>query len=621
MNKYDFGGYATKNDVVCADGKTIRANAFKHMDGAKVPIVWQHQHDDPTNVLGHGILEHREDGVYVYGTFNDTQKGIEARKLVQHGDIESLSIYANKIKQKRDDVVHGFIREVSLVMFGANPEAQIIDVNMAHSDEDYATEIVIAHAVPIDDDDEDDDYEDEEETVQDVFNTMNEKQKTVVYAIVNDLIENDKDTDDVKHSEDGGSMKRNMFEGSTNAAEKEKNARQEARTIIQDAAKNNASSLKDAFIAHAGTYGVTNIETLFPEAEVINKEPEFLKRDTGWVGDVLSGVKKSPFSRIKTRYADITEDSARAKGYIKGTQKLDEVFAVFDRTTTPYTIYKKQKLDRDDILDITDFAFVDWIKSEMRMMLDEEIARAILIGDGRAISDPQKIKEEHVRPIATDDHLYAHKVVVPSNVMGKNLIEAMIRARKNYKGSGMPTLYTSDAIIIDMLLVTDKIGRRLYNSELELATALRVNKIVPVEVFETKPDLLGIFVNLNDYVVGANKGGEINFFDDFDIDFNQYKYLYETRISGALTKLKSAVVFWRAEGITVTPEEPTFNSDTGVITIPNTTGVQYYADGVGVPTGNRPALQTGQSSTIYVEPKAGYSFAANQTVSWEFSRE
>ena len=547
MENYDFSGYVTKNDLTCSDGRIIRRDAFKHNDGQTVPLVWMHQHNEPDNVLGHAVLENREDGVYAYAKFNDTERGKHSRLLVQHGDVTALSIYANKLKQMGAEVLHGAIREVSLVLSGANPGAYIDNISMAHAEEGLG-EAIIYTGEEFDMDYNDNDYGFEhaegEETIGEIFDTLNEKQKNVVYAMIGEALQNSKN--ELKQSDFEGEdnyMKHNVFEGAS-MDDTHTLSHGDIKSILDDAQK--TGSLKEAVLAHADTYGINNIDLLFPDAKNLTKEPTWVKRRTEWVNGVLTGVNKTPFSRIKTMTADITADEARAKGYITGNMKKEEVFGLMKRVTTPTTIYKKQKLDRDDIVDITDLDVVAWLKAEMRMMLDEEIARAILIGDGRDIEDEDKINEDNIRPIVKDDNFYAHQVKLDA-ADTENLVENFIRARKVYKGTGTPTFYTTTDVLLDMLLLKDKMGRRLYNTQDELAKALRVAKIVEVEVMEgykvdEKP-LLGVMVNLNDYTLGADKGGQISMFDDFDIDYNQYKYLMETRASGALTIPKSALVF------------------------------------------------------------------------------
>ena len=562
MNKgYDFSGWATKNDILCSDGRTIRKDAFKDNDGKTVPLVWNHSHNDPNNVLGHCVLENRDEGVYTYGTFNDTEQGKNAKSLVEHGDVTALSIWANKLKQNRGDVLHGDIKEVSLVLAGANIGA-CIDSVIKHGEESeeeaviYSGEdIVLAHAdttTKSESKEEDKTMDDKKEkTVKDVFDTLTEEQKNVVYALIGQALESNGDDDNMEHSESegGNEMKHNVFDqDEMNGNDTLSHAEMEA--IIADGKR--FGSMKESFLAHAEEYGIKSIDYLFPEPKTLNNPPEFIKRDMGWVSKVMGTVHHTPFSRIKSMFADITEDEARAKGYIKGKLKKEEVFSLLKRTTTPTTVYKKQKMDRDDVVDITDFDVIAWLKSEMRMMLDEEIARAILIGDGRLSSSDDKINETNIRPIVSDDDLYTikSKVTVAANATGadkaKAFIDQVIRSRKEYKGSGNPTLFTTEDMVTECLLLEDKIGHKLYKTEAELATAMRVKEIVTVEVMEGLKDknskeVAGIVVNLADYNVGADKGGAVNMFDDFDIDYNQQKYLIETRCSGALVKPYSAI--------------------------------------------------------------------------------
>lgn len=559
MAKFDFCGWATKANLLCSDGRIIRKDAFKHNDGQTVPLVWNHQHDDVNEVLGHALLENRDAGVYAYCKFNDTDSGQTAKLLVQHGDINALSIYANQLKQQGPNVMHGNIRELSLVLAGANPGASIESIIMHGQETDeeaiiYTGEnISLYHAEESEEKKEMAEDIKNEKTVADVFDTLNEEQKTVVYALIAQaLSENDATDDETEEDEGGNEMKHNVFDQDDRQEEVLTHAAME--TIISDGKR--FGSLKESFLAHADEYGITNIDYLFPEEKSLNTPPEFIKRETGWVQKVMSGTHHTPFSRIKSMFADITEDEARAKGYIKGKLKKEEVFSLLKRTTTPTTIYKKQKLDRDDVIDITDFDVVAWLKSEMRMMLDEEIARAILVGDGRLASSDDKINEQNIRPIWKDEDLYTVKtpITVASNASdsdkAKEFIKAVIKSRKNYKGSGTPTLFTTEDVVTDCLLIEDTTGRRIYNSVADLATTLRVKEIVTVEVMEnlsrTGSDsktykLLGLVVNLSDYNVGADKGGAINMFDDFDIDYNQQKYLIETRCSGALIKPYSAI--------------------------------------------------------------------------------
>ena len=571
--KYDFSGWATKNNIKCSDGRTILRDAFKHNDGQTVPLVWNHQHNESANVLGHAVLENREEGVYAYCTFNDTEAGKNAKLLVEHGDVTALSIYANQLKQNGSNVMHGTIREVSLVLAGANPGA-FIDSIIRHGEfcEDEAViytgeNLSLEHAdqKPSDKDDKagEDDKGDgkvegnKQKTIKDVVDSMSEEQKNVLYALVGQALEGKEMAQSAienNNIEDGGEqeMKHNVFEGKE-TDNKDVLSHDAMETIFKDAKR--YGSLKESFLAHAENYGIKDIEWLFPDAKNVNMPPDFIKRDDSYVQKVMRGVHHVPFSRIKSMHADITADQARAKGYIKGKLKKEEVFTLLKRTTSPTTIYKKQKLDRDDVIDITDFDVVAWLKMEMRMMLDEEIARAILVGDGRLSSDDDKINEMCIRPIATDADLYCVKAKVSvaaaatEDEIAKAFIRTVIKSRKEYKGSGSPTLFTTEDILTNCLLLEDKNGRIIYDTVEKLATALRVKEIVTVEVMEgakTKVEeqekpLMALMVNLVDYYVGADKGGAVNMFDDFDIDYNQQKYLMETRCSGALVKPFSAI--------------------------------------------------------------------------------
>ena len=662
---YDFSGWATRNDLKCSDGRTIRKDAFKHNDGQTVPLVWNHDHHDPMNVLGHALLENRDEGVYAYCSFNNTAAGANAKQLVQHGDVVALSIYANQLKQYGQDVIHGAIREVSLVLAGANPgafidaviehgevneEAAIIFNDMegltiehttlngdedlpkpekkvvkeepaaeakvedkpakqrkakeqpkeeiAHADADVEAEEEKEETLEHADEDEEtvadvfntlsekqkqvvyaligqaiedakggkavehselehaDGKEEKDdgdgETVADVFNTLSEKQKTVVYALIGQAIEDAKEgksnNDDKDEESEGEEMKHNVFET------EEKNdstvlSHSEMNEIFADAKR--CGSLKEAVLAH----GIEDIEYLFPEAKSVGQTPGFIRRPDEWVGKVMNGVHKTPFSRIKSLNADLTEADARAKGYIKGNMKVEEVFNILKRVTTPTTVYKKQKIDRDDQIDITDFDVVAWLKSEMRLMLEEEIARAILIGDGRSAASSDKISETNIRPIWTDDNLYTIKKTIAisssttDDAKAKAFIRAAVKARKDYRGSGNPTLFTTEDMLNDCLLMEDTTGRIIYDSIDKLATALRVKEIVTVPPMEDLVreangityELGGLIVNLNDYNVGADKGGQVAMFDDFDIDYNQMKYLIETRCSGAMIRPYSAI--------------------------------------------------------------------------------
>ena len=572
MERFDFSGWATRNNLKCSDGRTIRKDAFKDNNGQKVPLVWNHQHNEPFNVLGHALLENREEGVYAYCAFNDTEAGQNAKRLVEHGDVSALSIYANQLKQHGGDVIHGSIREVSLVLAGANPGA-FIDSIICHGEESEEEAIIytgedisLSHAdneemkeeKPMEDTKKIEN-DSSNKTVKDVFDTLTEEQKTVVYALIGQALEgagetDDNDDNDEYDDEEDNNMKHNVFD-QDEMMQGNVLSHSDMEEIFSDAKR--TGSLKESFLAHAeGTYGIDAIDTLFPEPKSMNTPPEFIKRDTNWVAGVINGVHHTPFSRIKSMFANITEDEARAKGYIKGKLKKEEVFTLLKRTTTPTTIYKKQKLDRDDIIDITDFDVVAWIKSEMRMMLDEEIARAILVGDGRLTSDDDHINEANIRPIWKDDDLYTIKTKITVSASAtdddkaKAVIKAAVKSRKDYKGSGNPVLYTTEDFLTNCLLLEDTQGYRLYKSEQDVATAMRVSRIVTVPVMENLSrtdsesktrNLVGIIVNLNDYNVGADKGGAVNMFDDFDIDYNQQKYLMETRCSGALIKPYSAI--------------------------------------------------------------------------------
>lgn len=556
--KYDFSGWATRANLKCSDGRTIMRDAFKQNDGQKVPLVWNHQHDDPNEVLGHALLENREDGVYAYCSLNDTEAGKTAKLLIQHGDISALSIYANQLKQNMSNVVHGNIREVSLVLAGANPGASIQSViQHGATMEDEAMiytgeELSIMHSddpkPPVEKPEKTEKNTDENgETISDIFNTLNEKQKEVVYALIGEALENN-------NSEGGdNTMKHNVFDQSEEQNSENVLSHSEMQTIIEDGKR--FGSLKESFLQHAEEYGIENIEYLFPEAKSLNTPPDFIKREMGWVQTVMSGVHHTPFSRIKSMFADITADEARARGYMKGKLKKEEVFGLLKRTTTPTTIYKKQKLDRDDVIDITDFDVVAWLKSEMRMMLEEEMARAILIGDGRLPSSDDKINEQNIRPIWKDEELYTIRGIVKGDdsdkaALATEFIDQSVRSMTDYRGSGSPTAYMTAEMLTECLLLKDTNGKRIYSNENEVATAMRVSKIVTVPVMnnQTRKEgsdtytLQAIIVNLNDYNVGADKGGAINMFDDFDIDYNQQKYLIETRCSGALTKPFSAIV-------------------------------------------------------------------------------
>jgi HK97 family phage prohead protease len=566
-SNYDFAGWATRNNVKCSDGRVILQNAFQGNNGAIVPLVWNHQHDNPDCVLGQALLENRPEGVYAYCRFNGTESGNTAKELVEHGDVSSLSIFANQLKEQGSNVLHGNIREVSLVLAGANPKAYIEDV-FAHSDDEEEDGIRIYMGEPLTSlshgdtqtesaEKQPDDTKDDDETVGDVFNSLTEKQKKVFYFMLAKAMNEGKadgedDENKDTNNKEEKTVKHNVFDQTTDETNGGTLSHDAMNAIIKDTKR--FGTMKESYLQHADEYGIENIEYLFPEAHNLNETPEFIKRDTGWVSKVMSGVHHSPFSRIKSMFANITEDQARAKGYIKGNLKKDEVFSLLKRTTTATTVYKKQKIDKDDWDDITDFNVVSWLKTEMRMMLDEELARAYLLGDGRSTSDDDKINEQNIRPVAKDEALFTIQkaVNVTSNATdddkAKAFIKAVIRSRKEYKGSGNPTLYTTEDMLTTCLLLTDTTGRDIYEDVNQLCKKLRVKEIVTVPVMEGVKakdgnDMLAILVNMNDYNVGADKGGSVNMFDDFDIDYNQQKFLMETRCSGALTKPYSAIVY------------------------------------------------------------------------------
>lgn len=601
IDGYDFAGYVTKNNVRCADGAIIAHDAFKDQDGERVPLVWMHQHNDIGNVLGNVLLQNRSDGVYGYGSLNETEGADIARAILKHDDVTAMSIWANGLTRKGSEVVHGTIREVSLVLAGANPEARINQVlsHSANSDDDLYyfgdEDNKLVHSNNADIAYEDDylDYiehaekEDnvadtskndtastnessDDRTIEDIVNTMNDDQKKALYYLVGQALNNESDSDDtVDDTSKEDTVKHNVFDNDLVSGNSDD-------TLVHDAMNEIIAGAKDGYsmrrvfndyvsehqddgagdaIAHAATYGVEPVDYLFPDAKTINTTPEFIQRDTGWVSQLMNRVHHTPFSRIKSVFADITADEARARGYMKGKLKKEEVFTLLKRTTTPTTIYKKQKMDRDDVVDITDFDVIAWLKGEMRMMLDEEIARAVLVGDGRLTSDDDHISEEHIRPIWKDAELYTINSVIElegtetEDDIAKSFIRTAIKARKDYKGSGNPILFTTEDFLTDMLLLEDKIGHPLYDSVEKLATKLRVSQIVTVEVMENLTrevgdkthTLMGIIVNPADYNIGADRGGAVNMFDDFDIDYNQQKYLIETRCSGALIKPYSAI--------------------------------------------------------------------------------
>lgn len=660
----DFSGYATKAGLKCSDGRTILPDAFRDQHAARVPLVWQHGHTDPENVLGHAILENREDGVYAYGFFNDSVKAQAAKKGVQHGDINMLSIWANNLLERSSRVMHGVIREVSLVLSGANPGALIDPVSIRHSDgredtplEDTAvitTGLFISHSADdiqdpdADENDENDDNDSDadensdggdddsdlqhadggERTIQEIYEAFSDEEKDVVHYLIGTAVEAMTEANTAAHgnmNHQEGNQMHNVFEGDKTKSEPVI-AHDAMNGIVENAQR--LGSMKAAVEAYGLQHGIENIGTLFPDAKALSNQPELFGRRMEWVDALLSGTRKSPFSRIKSLWADITGDEARAKGYITGALKKEEFFTVAKRITTPTTIYKKQALDRDDIVDITDFDVVVWLKAEMRLMLDEEIARAVLVGDGRDISHEDKINEQCIRPIATDHELYTHRVYVninDANSTFDEVITAVIKNRKFYRGTGQPIFFTSEDYIADGLLLKDGMGRRLYRNLEELAAELRVSKIVPVEILEEYPDIVGILVNPHDYNIGADRGGEVNMFDDFDIDYNKYKYLIEGRMSGALVKLKSAQVLLKVAGgaVLTVPTAPTYDEELGQISIPTVTGVVYKnAAGTTLTTGSSPYTVTpGTTYEVFATPSSSsYYFENSEVDNWEFHR-
>lgn len=578
MDNFDFCGWATKANLLCSDGRIIRKDAFKHNDGQKVPLVWNHEHNSPDYVLGHALLENREEGVYAYCTFNDTESAATAKELVQHGDVNALSIYANQLKQDGPNVMHGNIRELSLVLAGANPGASIQSVIRHGEDSDEEAviftgeEIALFHAEDgkkeekgepkMGGDTEKKENTGSEKTVAEVFDTLTEEQKTVVYAMIGQALEEAGKDDDGEESNGGDdNMKHNVFDQD----ERQDDVLMHSEIIsdaISDAKAKRYGSLKESLIQHAALNNITNIDYLFPEPESLNTPPEWINKPSDWVTDIMGSVKHTPFSRVKSMFATMDETEARARGFIKGKQKANIALSLLKRSTTPTTVYIKMAMDRDDVVDITDFDVIAWQRAEMRSQLDRELARAMLLGDGRDISSDDKINEQNIRPVLTDDDLYTIKYTVKkgqdykvttnsasdNDSEAKGVIRAAIKSRKEYKGSGSPTFYTTEDLLTELLLIEDQNGRRIYESEQALATAMRVKKIVTVPEMEDKTDIYGIIVNMNDYNTGADKGGAVNTFDDFDIDFNQMKYLMETRMSGALVKPYSAIVLKKEAG-------------------------------------------------------------------------
>ena len=683
----DFSGYATKANLRCSDGRTIMPDAFKHMDGEQVPLVWQHGHNEPANVLGHAFLESRDGDVYCYAHFNKTPAADNAKELVKHGDINALSIYANRLVEKSKNVMHGMIREVSLVLTGANPGALIDNVNIAHGDGEYETlddEAVIYTGLTLthsdegddmaDDDDrtvadvyetfnpeqkeavhfllgealagsgvshadeEDDDADDDapsgsDKTVKDVFDSMSKEQKDVVYFMIGQAIEDAKASNPTaKHSDfhkEGSTMTHNVFEKDAQLSHQDQGpvlSHSDAATIFEGAKR--LGSMKEAAEDYALQHGIEDISVLFPDAKAISATPEFEKRRTEWVAEVMTATRHTPFSRIKSLTANLTLDEARAKGYVKGNLKKEEFFKVSKRVTTPQTIYKKQKLDRDDVLDITDFDVVAWLKGEMRLMLEEELARAILVGDGRSAGDEDKISEDNIRPISSDSDLYVTYLYVnmgATDFSAEEIIDSVTLQRRHYRGSGNPTFYTSETVLARMLLIKDSLGRRIYPTVNDLAAALRVTKIVAVEIMdEPSVDVVGIIVNLSDYTVGADKGGDVSLFDDFDIDYNQYKYLIETRVSGALVRPKAALVLKSVanSAVLVTPETPEWDDATKTIMVPEVTGVTYKnkMSNQTITSATGLVLQDGDEVTVIAIPSsANYYLASSTEDEWLFT--
>lgn len=696
----DFSGYATKANLKCSDGRTIMPGAFKHQDQVKVPLVWQHAHNEPDNVLGHALLEARDDGVYCYGFFNDTAKGQGAKKLVLHEDITSLSIYANKLVEESKKVLHGMIREVSLVLAGANEGAKIDFVNLRHSDgeiEELDDEAIIFTGLTLEHSHSQDEpvqsveeivveHEDKGKTVKDVFDTLNEEQKNVVYYLVGQAVKGDpaqhsdapdgineimhslteeqqnvvalmvsealeraKSDDDANDNagdkaddnsaahadnKEGTTMTHNVFESDAEKGVDKSTAPTLSHDDMQKifAAAKKGGSLKDAVVDYAATlaHGIDNIDVLFPDAKAVTSTPDFLARRTEWVAAVMSGTRHTPFSRIKSLLANLTYDEARAKGYIKGNLKKEEFFAVSKRVTTPQTIYKKQQLDRDDVLDITDFDVVAWLKGEMRLMLEEEIARAVLLGDGRSGGDDDKIVETNVRPIATDDDLYVTKLYVnllDASSSNDEIIDAIVLRRSSYRGSGTPSLFCGETMLAQLLSIKDTLGRRIYPTVNDLLAVLRVKEIIPVEVMDNPAsNVAAIIVNLQDYTIGADRGGDVAMFDDFDIDYNQQKYLIETRISGALTKAKSAIVIMKTatNATLVDPVAPSWNSATHQLTVATTTGVTYKNRDTGstLTTGSPVTLSPDEELVVIAVPSSSsYYLASNLSDEFRFTYE
>lgn len=667
----DFSGWATKAGLKCTDGRTIMRDAFADQNGAEVPLVWMHGHNEPGNVLGHAILENRPEGVYVQCFFNNSKNALDAKEAVQHKDITQLSIYANKLVEKTKQVFHGKIREVSLVLAGANPGALIDNVAIQHADgfetelEDEAViytgeQISLQHAAqPAEDDPNDDDSDGPD--AQDVWDSMTAEQQQLAEFLVGQAAEvsaaahadtdgddeGDDQSEDDEDDSDSDDNDNDNTDGDDTDSDNQEGTEMAHTNVFDKSGKGDKSgdytlshsdvkgifekarqmgSVKDAVEDFALQHGIEDIDTLFPEVKSVTQTPEFLSRRVAWVASVMDGCRHTPFTRIKSLMADLTLDEARAKGYVKGTMKREEFFKVSKRVTTPQTVYKKQKLDRDDILDITDFDVVVWLKAELRLMLEEEIARAVLMGDGRSLGDEDKIDEDKIRPIATDDELYATTVnvqVAADNSNWDSVVDNLILERINYRGSGNPTLYTTESALARMLLIKDTLGRRIYATKADLAATLQVSDIIGVEVMSQDPTLLGVLVNLQDYTIGADQGGDLTMFDFFDIDFNQYKYLLETRISGALTKPKSALVLrLEASGNThAEPVKPSFNESTNTVTIPTDANSVYKRTDTGATLAAAATVVLDADTLPYVtieaSPASGKFFTTN-TVEWTF---
>ena len=670
----DFQGYASKAGLVCSDGVTIVPGAFQHQDKQTVPLVWQHSHDKPQNILGHALLENRPDGTYAYCFFNKGEAAAAAREALEHGDIKMMSIWANELTKRSKRVIHGMIREVSLVMAGANPGAVIESISIRHGDmvEDLEDEAIIytglefevKHAADDDnkeakhtaaddnkevqhatgDDNNDDD--DDDLSVEEVYNNFSDEEKNVVHWMIGQAMESAAaaiqqsaitTTPTTPIEEGTNTVSHNVFEKTKtkdggNAAELLHSAMDDIVAAAKKPGETFMSSLK-AWAEEHLEHGITDIETLFPDAVAIDgATPEWYKRDTEWVQPFLGSIRKSPFARIKSRWADLTFDEARAKGYIKGNLKKEQFFKVSQRTTTPKTIYKKQKLDRDDILDVDEFDLVAWLKPEMRFMIEEELARAALIGDGREADDEDKIDEEHIRPVLSDDDFYTTTVYTSVDFssaanLRADLLETinnLILNRFRYKGSGTPNAYMSELWIGRFLTIRNgTTDERMFKSLGDLATEMRVAQIIPVEVMSDVPDVVAILLNPRDYVFGATKGGQLTTFEDFDIDYNQQKFLIETRLCGALVKPKSALVL-RAPGAAATlvvPVMPTFDAITGDLTITDTTGVVYKHGATTVNAAGSPyTVDPGDTWTITATPaSSSYYFATSDDDEWDFT--